>query len=1069
MSLVSFFRHRTAYVLGIVLATIVVTAGTSCPPTGGGDIPNANPIIPVGNRPPRVFITSITTDFGNNFAEVGEPVSIAFSGDDAEDAAVVRIFASTSGNPTPAQEIPILGGFPIGPGSGSGVAVWNTAGVAPRAYNIFAEIDDRTFNPFTGTGNPPVRVTGLAPVQIGPPGSRPSTSPPQLVFLSPLVNLGLSAADELTLRYIYADVDSNATVTLLLDKDLNPANDNINNPGDPNDPNTNIIILPSAARKGTDPTFDGDPPPPDDPADPPTQPDSLEIRRNPRVMPATTPGALPFPGAPLAGEVKDYVFPIDFSSIPPRSQPYFIRASITDGNDTRQIYATGALTISAGASGIVDVTNLGFSVAGARFQGFSPGENLGTDFVAATDLEQDGVEDFMLASRYASPRNRFEVGAAYLVFGRRKTPFPVDTDGDGLPDGGVVDQNGEIVDFPEPPDFLPNPYDPINVGRFGGVISVNSISTFFRGTLYAMPFSYTFTPPPGADPAHPLATSAGLTSITRCDMSNDGVADLIFGLPFCALYESQDDDPADECSDTGLPYLGGGDVLPNADRCSEFENDDIGPVDGGVVIMVDGANDIRNTFRRFTDASVAGQFDPNGAPDDEGVIRGPNDAPQGMRFKGAWWDFDQEALFGPPTDSFNEYGRTVSAIPSIDNDLGEELLISSPGYPHGTELGRVTVWLSLTVGDGFVSENLYVDGNQSLPSYAPSCPGANATCTQGVPPICVRCFITPPVSTSIFGMQLGDRFGYAKSAGQVNNDGASDIACGSPGADRDGFVNNGVSYLIFTPAGGFGNVFVEDVPHLRITGTHDGDAFGLLQEGIQDVSGDGIPDLAIASESFDADVTGDLFEEANVGYVGVIFGDTTLTGELGFTPEEVGTPALKGIRFLGAVAGANAGRDVSAAGDFNGDGLGDFLVSSPNEIRCENTNGTFSLPVGGVCGGGQVTHRGVAYLIFGGPHLRSDVNGRANNVFNLTEVGSAQLPGIVFISRNLLGTGPETLAQIEYVGALGDVDGDGFDDIGLGAPTADFVNLTNPTQRRIDAGEVYIVYGNSFGSNDLTP
>lgn len=225
--------------------SLALTIGTTCPVTGD----NTRPVVPPGNRPPRIIITSVTTAFGNNFAEVGESVSIAFSGEDAEDAAVARVFASTSGNPTPAEEIPILGGFPIGPGTGNGVAVWDTTGFAAGGYNIFAEIDDRTLDPFTGTGNPPVRVTFSSALQLGNPGSRPATSAPQLVFLSPTVNLGLSAQDELTLRYIYADVDSTATITLLLDKDLISTNDDINNPGDPTDPASNIIILPSFPRE----------------------------------------------------------------------------------------------------------------------------------------------------------------------------------------------------------------------------------------------------------------------------------------------------------------------------------------------------------------------------------------------------------------------------------------------------------------------------------------------------------------------------------------------------------------------------------------------------------------------------------------------------------------------------------------------------------------------------------------------------------------------------------------------------------------------------------------------------
>src|SRR5207244_669315 len=140
----------------------------------------------------------------------------------------------------------------------------------------------------------------------------------------------------------------------------------------------------------------------------------------------------------------------------------------------------------------------------------------------------------------------------------------------------------------------------------------------------------------------------------------------------------------------------------------------------------------------------------------------------------------------------------------------------------------------------------------------------------------------------------------------------------------------------------------------------------------------------------------------------------------------------------------HAGASIARAGDFNQDGFGDLLIASPGEVR--TVNGEDRL--------------GVAYLVFGGPHL-------LNKTFSLSEVGSPQLPGIIFVSPYVRGTADE--APIEVVGALGDIDGDGFGDIGLGLPHADFVYPPQPNQRRIDAGEVYVVYGSNFGLNKITP
>src|SRR5262249_47900901 len=130
-------------------------------------------------------------------------------------------------------------------------------------------------------------------------------------------------------------------------------------------------------------------------------------------------------------------------------------------------------------------------------------------------------------------------------------------------------------------------------------------------------------------------------------------------------------------------------------------------------------------------------------------------------------------------------------------------------------------------------------------------------------------------------------------------------------------------------------------------------------------------------------------------------------------------------------------------GDFNRDGYDDLLIASPGEVRTVN--------------GEQ--RRGVAYLVFGGTHL-------IDKSFKLSQVGSPELPGIIFVSPYVKGTTDE--AAIETVAGIGDIDGDGFADVALGLPRADFVYPNQPNQRRENAGEVYIVYGSNFGLNKIT-
>ncbi|MEE8384363.1 MAG: hypothetical protein V3S01_00410, partial [Dehalococcoidia bacterium] len=297
--------RRTATAICFAGCLFGLSLGSLCAPADAP--PGLEPPILSGDRPPSIIITRIITppERDPDVAQEGDLVSIEFSvAEDSEAGAEVRVFSSMSEDPS-AQgsiDIPIFGNDSVfGPGVSTGAAVWDTTGVVPGTYHIYALAADQTNLPVIVTSAHQVTV-----IPIPPEGIEALNSPPQLVFLDPLPNLGLASKDEVVVRYIYGDADNDVILTLLLDTDLDPTNDDINNPGDPQEPSTKIFILPSTARLPTDPTFDGDPPPPDDPNNMPNQADSLEIRTNPRTLGPTVTGLLPYPGAPLDGELKEY-------------------------------------------------------------------------------------------------------------------------------------------------------------------------------------------------------------------------------------------------------------------------------------------------------------------------------------------------------------------------------------------------------------------------------------------------------------------------------------------------------------------------------------------------------------------------------------------------------------------------------------------------------------------------------------------------------------------------------------------------------------------------------------------
>ncbi len=388
-----------------------------------------------------------------------------------------------------------------------------------------------------------------------------------------------------------------------------------------------------------------------------------------------------------------------------------------------------------------------------------------------------------------------------------------------------------------------------------------------------------------------------------------------------------------------------------------------------------------------------------------------------------------------------------------------------------------------------------------------------------------RQLFSPSDAFEVFAEDVDDRLGGADSAGDFNQDGLDDILCGAPLNDRSTALgDSGAAYILYgrNVLGDFRLDKADDpllrAPMLRIRGERQGDQIGWRQSSGLDVNGDRIDDVFIGSpradfggvprstcagdfngdgvinetdlsrtafnncqsahpdgvfsdescKVFDYDNDGDIGDDdrdlflncvaaggANCcdnlvdnGFVGVIFGGVFVDGDR--TISQIGTPDLPGVRFFGASSGHRAGFDVSSAGDFNQDGFGDILIAVPGETRLDRA-------------GRQ--RLGVVYLVFGGTHL-------TNTEWSLDQVGSEDLPGIVFLSPYQKGRPNE--AAPEVVAFIGDINRDGFGDICIGNPNADFIDLNFPQGpeatdaalgRRRDAGDAYIIYGNNFGAN----
>ncbi len=455
---------------------------------------------------------------------------------------------------------------------------------------------------------------------------------------------------------------------------------------------------------------------------------------------------------------------------------------------------------------------------------------------------------------------------------------------------------------------------------------------------------------------------------------------------------------------------------------------------GQVVFSVDdrGADypiTVKSVFTGFADAlleanqtnarlgiSVAGAGDVNGDGYAD-VIVGANLYDNGEADEGAAFIyFGGAGVFNTSADAQLEsnqinaqFGRSVAGAGDVNGDGYADVIVGANLYDFGT----------VDEGAAFI----YFGG-----------PGAFNTTVDAI--------VDADQANAGVGISVA-------AAGDVNGDGYADVIVGAPGYDN-GQTDEGAAFVFFGGAGAF-NTSLDG----QIESNQAGARLGGSVAGAADVNADGYADVIVGALLYGNG-------EANEGAAFVYFGGAGVFNTV--------ADAVLESNQVGALFGAS----VAGAGDVNGDGFADVIVgaylydngqtdegaafvyfggagsfNSTADAQLEVNDGGANLGLS-VAGGGDVNGDGYADVIVGAPAFGPFDEGAAFVYFG----GAGSFDASFDAQLNSFQVSP---AMAFSVAAAGDVNGDGFADLIVGAPLYD--------NGQTDEGAAFIYFGGAGAFN----